>query len=177
VTASLVFVAGAPGVGKTTLARMLAADLGIALLSKDTVKEALGDTLGADSVDRSQELGRASLGVLYAVAREQLALGVPVIVESGFHQAFAGEVGPLVELAPAVLIHCHAPDEVVAARTLARADKRHAVHFDSERMPFDARLYGVMELGVPTLFVETEEGYRPDYPTILDFVERAGRRS
>jgi predicted kinase len=177
VTAALVLVSGAPGVGKTTLARMLAGDLGMALLSKDTVKEALGDALGADSVERSQELGRAAVRVLYGLAREQLTLGVPVVVESAFHQALAGEVGPLVELAPAALIHCHAPDEVVAARSLLRAGERHSVHFDAERAPFAVGQYGVMELDVPVLFVETGDGYNPDYPTILDFVERAGRRS
>ena len=175
--AALVLVSGAPGVGKTTLARMLAGDLGMTLLSKDTVKEALGDTLGAESVERSQELGRASVAVLYALAREQLEMGVPVVVESAFHQSLAGEVEPLVGLGPSVLIHCQAPEEVAAARYSARAGERHAVHFDSERVPFDGQRYGVMELDVPVLFVATHDGYEPDYPTILDFVERAGRRS
>jgi hypothetical protein len=80
-------------------------------------------------------------------------------------------------MAPAVLIHCHAPDEVIAARSLARADARHGVHFDAERAPFAVGQYGVMELDVPVLFVDTEDGYNPDYPTILDFVERGARRS
>jgi predicted kinase len=174
-TAALVLVSGAPGTGKTTLARKISADLGMALLTKDTIKEALGEALGAESVEQSQDLGRASVSVLYALAREQLAFDVPVIVESAFHQALAGEVEPLVARVSAVLVHCHAPDEVLTARALARAADRHAVHFDSERVPFDNRHYGVMELDIPTLFVDTEDGYRPDYPTILSFVETAHR--
>ena len=177
VRAALVLVSGAPGVGKTTLARMLARDLCMALLSKDTVKETLGDSLGVESVDLSQRLGRASVAVLYALAKEQLGLGVPVVVESAFHQSLGGEVEPLVALGPAVLIHCQAPEDVTTARSVARAGERHGVHFDAERSPFEARLYGVMELDVPVLFVDTHDGYEPDYPTILDFVERAGRRS
>src|SRR5262245_36125141 len=156
---------------------MIAGDLGMALLSKDTVKEALGDTLGAESAERSQDLGRATTRVVYALARDQLTRGVPVVVESAFHQALAGEVEPLVELAPAVLIHCHAPDDVITGRSLARAGERHDVHFDAERAPFAVAQYGVMELDVPVLFVDTEDGYNPDYPTILDFVERGARRS
>jgi predicted kinase len=177
VRAGLVLVSGAPGVGKTTLARMLASDLSMALLSKDTVKESLGETMGAESVERSQDLGRAAVRVLYDLAREQLTFGVPVVVESGFHQANASEVEPLVELAPSVLIHCHAPNDVVAARTLGRAGERHGVHFDAERLPFDTSAYGVMELDVPVMFVDTADGYNPDYPTVIDFVERGARRS
>jgi predicted kinase len=43
----LVHVSGAPGAGKTSLAGPLAAELGYALLTKDTIKETLHDTLGA----------------------------------------------------------------------------------------------------------------------------------
>jgi hypothetical protein len=38
-------------------------------------------------------------------------------------------------------------------------------------MPIAWRDYLPMDLvDVPTLRVDTEDGYRPDYPTILDFV-------
>ena len=42
-----VLVGGWPGSGKTTLSRSLATELGLPLLSKDEVKEALMDALGA----------------------------------------------------------------------------------------------------------------------------------
>ena len=41
-----VLVAGWPGSGKSTLAAALAAELGLPLLSKDEIKEALMDGLG-----------------------------------------------------------------------------------------------------------------------------------
>ncbi|HEX8858768.1 MAG TPA: AAA family ATPase [Actinomycetes bacterium] len=43
---TLVLVTGPPASGKTTLARPLAFSLGLPLLGKDTIKEALFDTLG-----------------------------------------------------------------------------------------------------------------------------------
>ena len=169
----LVLVSGAPGAGKTTLARRLAGDLGFALLTKDTIKEALGEVLPAGSLDRSRQLGRAAVGALYALAGEQLELGVPVVVESAFHQDLAGSVAPMVERARAVLVHCTAPERVLARRLLERSASgaRHSVHADDQRESIPWDRYRAMELDVPTLFVDTADGYRPDYPTILRFAE------
>jgi hypothetical protein len=65
-----VLVGGWPGAGKTTLARALAAELRLACLSKDEVKEALMDRLGAPTtVDRSRELGSAAVAALLRAAR------------------------------------------------------------------------------------------------------------
>ena len=58
-----VLVGGWPGSGKSTLARALAVELGFDYLSKDEVKEALMDELGAPgTVLESERLGRAAVG-------------------------------------------------------------------------------------------------------------------
>lgn len=65
-----VLVGGWPASGKTTLARALAAELKVAYLSKDVVKEALMDGLGAPStVDESHELGVAAVTAVLRTAR------------------------------------------------------------------------------------------------------------
>jgi predicted kinase len=65
-----VLVAGWPGSGKSTLAAALASRLGLPLLAKDEIKEALMDALGDPrTVADSRRLGRAAVLALLRVAR------------------------------------------------------------------------------------------------------------
>ena len=78
----LVYVSGAPGAGKSTLAGPLAAELGYALLGKDIIKETLHGVLGPPDLDRarSRELGAASMELLWALA----ARSPQVLIEANF---------------------------------------------------------------------------------------------
>jgi hypothetical protein len=78
----LVYVSGAPGSGKTSLAFPLAAELGYALLAKDRIKETLYDALGAPEPDRvwSRRLGGAAMELLWALAADAPA----VVIEANF---------------------------------------------------------------------------------------------
>ena len=65
-----VLVAGWPGSGKSTLAAALAAELGLPLLAKDEIKEALMEGLGQpETVAASQRLGQAAVLVMLRAAR------------------------------------------------------------------------------------------------------------
>lgn len=126
-----VVVSGPPGSGKTTLARPLAAALGLPVVAKDTIKEALADALGAASVEESRRLGGAAVAVLLAVAAESPA---GAVLDCNFRRSFAAA-----ELArlpgPVVEVFCRCPQEVAAERYRSRT--RHAVHFDADRTPED----------------------------------------
>jgi hypothetical protein len=52
----LVYVSGAPGSRKTSLAAPLATEVGYTLLSKDRIKETLHDALGAPEPDQARRL-------------------------------------------------------------------------------------------------------------------------
>ena len=57
---TLIVVTGAPGSGKSTVAVPLARRLGVPLIAKDDIKEALWDHIGPGDRDRFLAYGRAT---------------------------------------------------------------------------------------------------------------------
>jgi predicted kinase len=124
-----VFVTGPPGSGKTTLSRELGPALSLPVLAKDTIKEALLRTLGADSVDASRRLGHAAVMALLDVAREARCgvLDSVWMDRSSAVTALAALPGPTVE------VFCACDLEVMRRRHADRATSRDAGHFDLDR--------------------------------------------
>ncbi|MFL6135982.1 MAG: AAA family ATPase [Nocardioidaceae bacterium] len=144
-----VLVGGWPGAGKTTLSRALAAELDMPYLSKDEVKEALMDALGAPpTVEASRDLGRAAV---FAVLRAARGCRAAVIDSTWFDYAL-----PLTRDLPGrkVEVRCRVPLAVVRERYANRIrDERHLDVLRSE-----AELWGqeVAPLGIgPLVEVDT----------------------
>jgi predicted kinase len=150
---TLVLVTGPPASGKTTLARPLAHHLGLPLLGKDTIKEALFDTLGTGDRAWSRRLGAASYTVLLALAGELPA----AVLDANFYP----------DHGPGLLQACQRPIEVfcgcsaaeIERRFTQRAPTRHPGHVDHV---LDAQLkaaldggMGPLGLGGPVLEVDT----------------------
>jgi predicted kinase len=131
----LIIVSGPPCAGKTTLARRLAAHFRLPLMTKDTIKETLFDTLGCGDRAWSKRLSGASMALLYRFAEAQVASSRSCIIEANFSASLASPA--LRELRQRhpfdpVQIQCRVETSVLIDRLRQRAlsRERHPGHLD-----------------------------------------------
>lgn len=119
---TLTLVGGAPGTGKSTLARGLADRLGHALLSSDAVRNEMPDGKG-----RYTETARAATyAELLARARRALQRGESVVADATWGDPhlrnLAAELAAETE-SRLVCLECHAPADLAARRAQRRLDR------------------------------------------------------
>lgn len=162
-----VIVSGPPASGKSTLAPMVAAALGLPLIAKDTIKDAIMSVLGAPDVETSRRLGRASVAAMLAVARES---PVGAVIESNFYRSVAG--AELDQLPGAVIeLFCRCTPDVAWERYRHRAGSRHAGHFDHQRTRDELWNDEVAEpVAGPWPLLEVDTNSPVDVASIVEFV-------
>jgi predicted kinase len=131
---SILLVSGAPASGKSTLARALAESFGYPLISKDTIKESLFDSLGGllnaeigSPAELSRLLSRAAMEMLWSLA----PCCPKVILEANFRPKSEYERGRLSTLQGRKLeIYCHCTTEEATRRFRERATRvgHHMAH-------------------------------------------------
>lgn len=136
-TPTLLIITGLPGTGKTTFAKELAKSLKLPLITKDSLKEIIFDTLGWSDRAWSKKVGVASYSLMDYLVESQLAAGKDLIVESNFKpefdnakfQAWQENYG-----FSAVQILFEANGEILYERFKARAlsGERHPGHVDGQ---------------------------------------------
>ena len=85
----VLIVCGAPGTGKTTLARKLAPALSLPLIARDDLKESLFETLGWSTVEWSERLGGATYELVYLLIERLLEARCSLLVETPFDPDWA----------------------------------------------------------------------------------------
>jgi glucokinase len=149
----IVVVSGPPASGKSTLARSLATLLGLPLVAKDTVKQALLTVIPADDLAASRTAGRAAVAAILAVAAESGS----AVLDSVWHRTPAlSDLGRLPS--PLVEVFCRCDREVLERRFRARTGTRGPGHFDELRLDdelWNAETMAAVAGGWPVLEVDT----------------------
>jgi predicted kinase len=174
---ALVIVTGPPAAGKTALARRLAADAGLLLISRDALKEALFDALGASDLAWSRRLGGASYELLYVVLESALRAGCACLAESNFDAQFATpRLRALMGRLPfrPLQIALRADPAALALRMRARVEsgERHPGHHDRHELgaldPATLRdSIPPVDIGGELLVVDTTDFGAVDYGGLL----------
>ena len=179
----LIIVHGLPATGKTTIAQRLAADVRLPLASKDLFKETLFDMLGWRDRAWSQQLGRASIALLFRFMEAQLRAGCSCIVECNFSPALA--MPEFVALRERyayepmeIMCHCDGPVLFERFKRRAEAGERHAGHVDHQSYAELAPLLlrgttAPLGIGGQVIDVDTTDWNRVDYAALLAMVVQA----
>ena len=132
----LIIVSGPPSSGKTTLAKAIAQKFKLPLITKDSLKELLFDTIGWKDRQWSQKLGSASFAIMHYLLDSHMTTGQPIIIEGNFKTEFESQhLKPKLEKFgyKAIQILCQCDGKILFARFKQRSESgdRHPGHCDT----------------------------------------------
>lgn len=173
---TVIYISGAPGSGKTTLANILADQLYVHRISSDLIKGGLAYT--DPTHDRNVATGSVFVPMLLEAAQH----GVSYVVDHVLQKDIAEEtiIRPLRQVANVIYIHTETKDPITryidrtTNSTVPDVVRRReilmerAIHHRNNL----ANTQHVIELDVPTLVVNTDDGYEPGVEQILEFIEK-----
>jgi len=164
----LVVVTGPPGAGKTAIARAVADRLAFPVVAKDAFKELLWERLGAEDLEASRQLGRASFDVLFLLVGELLRKCVSVVAEGNFSAADPFRALPRARI---LQLHVSAEPETLLSRYRTRSE-RHPAHPDVEYAPEIAERmwrddWRPLDIGAELLQLDTTT-----FPNLAELAER-----
>ncbi len=181
---TLIVVSGPPASGKTTLAHALAQAVHCPAICRDEIKE--GFVCGATSESFVPEQGdaanQAATTAFFDVVDLMLQRGVTLVAEAAFqHHRWAPRLTAFGKLAEVRVINCVVDDAVARQRRRQRWvnepwRRRFHADPDPERMAGmepqsvdQPGAYQPIRLDLPTLVVDTSDGYRPGLSQIVSF--------
>jgi predicted kinase len=180
---TIIIVTGRPAAGKSTLAQWLSQELKLPLVSKDAIREELFNRLGWKDRKWAQELGKASVDLMFYFARAELAVGHSTIMDNSFYPPVSNPRFQALKeqyRAESIQIVCDSDRETLFQRFKSRADsgKRHPGHGDQDVLE---ELYAnladtsssILDIGGVVIEVDTTDFVEIDFQKILREVKKS----
>lgn len=171
---TIIYVSGAPGSGKTTLARHISRQLNIPQISSDLIHGGVAYT--RPDHDRGETIRDIFVPYMIDTAK----LGISFVVDHVLQKGIAKEtiINKLQEYADVIYIHTQALDPIARYKnnieTHESIDVKGRRDYLIARAEFHANnLSNTMhklELDIPTLVVDTNNDYSPNLNDIVAFI-------
>jgi hypothetical protein len=122
-----------------------------------------------------------SFDVFYQTTAAWLRAGISLIAEHSFRRGMSeSALRPLTQLACSVVLHCDTAPEEARRRFVERERSNPRARMDllaatiqrMEAGAYDWALFDPLDLGVPTLRVDTTHDYTPALDVIIDFCRK-----
>lgn len=173
----IIYVSGAPGSGKTTLAKKISEALFIPHVSSDLVHGGVRLTQGAPN-DRFKSFHEVFVPMMVSMAKMNVSFVVDQVLQEGVSKVDV--IDKLIPFATIVYIHtyAHEPIDRHLARELARTDRGKVLDERGLRDRADFhranlnKTVSPVNIGVKPLEVDTTDGYTPRFETIIDHIEQ-----
>ncbi|MEU8004199.1 AAA family ATPase [Catellatospora sp. NPDC049111] len=175
---TLVIVSGRPGSGKTTLARQLAHTFPCPLVSRDELNEGIFHTFGHDLAATSKDTVAAMTFTAFFNAVDLLlSARVTIVAEAAFqHHKWSLGLASISAVANLRVVHCVVDPDVAVERVAGRRQRlpdtaaaQRAASARSTAPTGPGSGFEPLSLAVPTLSVDTTDGYEPSLEQILTF--------
>ena len=155
-------------------------------LCRDELKEGFVHTLGGSPHSLGNDVNRHLYEIFFDTVEFMISRNISLVIEAAFqHKLWKPKLLPLIEAANLVIIVC-ATDPYLAR---SRFIKRSLADPTRERFHGDSEFYGAInehdlsntpikpymppKLNVPTLNVDTTDGYEPSLDFIVSFIMRS----
>jgi gluconate kinase len=186
----VVVVTGAPGSGKSTLARLLSTSLRVPMIARDDIRGGLLFSAGAWSTDLDRiPSADEAVDVFLDLVEELLRRDVSCVAEYVFRTARPDQLERILAAGDVLIVQTNCDDAMsrfiqrnLSDLLISQPAVLGALGYDSvdshtadavERMNQVEREM-LVDLPVPMLRVDTNDGYEPPLTEILEFVTASG---